>query len=120
MKNYKQFILEINKNGDSNIELITDSDGDIYLIDKNSSGKIKKGDLVYNPYSDVSIIIDDENLMLYVNDNYYKVITTYVDQKEFLLENPDRVSDFLKICNIDPRIKKEFPHLFTGVDLNLL
>tara|TARA_Y100000389_G_scaffold86606_1_gene83286 strand:- start:2195 stop:2371 length:177 start_codon:yes stop_codon:yes gene_type:complete len=37
-------------------------------------GNIRFGDTVYNPLSDVIMIIDEEDDISYVNDNYYLVV----------------------------------------------
>ena len=42
-------------------------------IFKISNGKIKIGDYAYNPISDCVMLIDTEDDLPYVNDNYYKV-----------------------------------------------
>jgi hypothetical protein len=42
-------------------------------IFKINYGKIKCGDYAYNPFSDCVMLIDTEDDLPYVNDNYYKV-----------------------------------------------
>jgi hypothetical protein len=42
-------------------------------IFKINYGKIKFGDYAYNPFSDCVMLIDTEDDLPYVNENYYKV-----------------------------------------------
>ena len=42
-------------------------------IFKINYGKIKCGDYAYNPFSDCVMLIDTEDDLPYVNENYYKV-----------------------------------------------
>jgi ankyrin repeat protein len=48
-------------------------------------------------------------------------LNQYDAQERIIVKEPSLISSFeKKFININPRLKKEYPHLFTGVDLNLL
>jgi Leucine-rich repeat (LRR) protein len=56
----------------------------------------------------------------WLNDYYYPYIMSYEGQKKILNDDPNNLKILKRQTAIHPDIKKEYRHLFTGTDLNLL
>ncbi len=84
-----------------------------YKVDKKDTSEIKAGQLAYSPMSDEIVLIDSDDNMKYVNDNYFKVkplhgLERYPEFKKLVATMSANICK--KINAESKKIKSEMPY----------